>query len=401
MDIQVIAAILFVLFLLLFVYIKRKNIALQKIIFPLLYMIIYRSNFGIKFMNKVSKKYREIVKFFGYVGIGIGFLGMIFISWNIIVMAYNLITTPAPAAGVSLVLPFTNVPGIGYLSFFHWIIAIFILAVVHEFSHGIVAKAHGLDIKSSGFAFFAVIAPIIPAAFVEPDEKKIQKADPAVQYSIFAAGPMANILLALIIVIAMPFVINTSKLAPFEEGMTEPVGFSFAIIDNEEYPAIQSGMEAGIMKGINGEEITSYADFNDATYGLKPNEELTIITDTGEYTLTTAVSPDNPKRGFIGIVPQRNERVFKPEYKSYELPFNWFKELFRWLFLLNFFIGLFNLLPLGIVDGGRMLNTLLQSTVKNKKKATKVWGWISFFFLILILFGLYVSYFGNPFGFLF
>ena len=38
--------------------------------------------------------------------------------------------------------------------------------------------------------------------------------------------------------------------------------------------------------------------------------------------------------------------------------------MFKWLFLLNLFVGLFNLLPLGIVDGGRMLQILLHKTIK-------------------------------------
>ena len=57
-TIQVIAATIFVLFLITFILIKRKNIILQKVLFPLIYLVLYRSNFGINFMNKVAKKYK-------------------------------------------------------------------------------------------------------------------------------------------------------------------------------------------------------------------------------------------------------------------------------------------------------------------------------------------------------
>ena len=174
MDVQIISAIIFVLLLSVFLYKKRRHIVLQKVLFPFLYLILYRSNFGIKFIDKYVKKHREWIKFFGYSCIGLSMIGMIFISVNIIMMIYTLIVSPVAQPGVALVLPFTNVPGIGYLSFFHWIIAIFLLAIVHEFCHGIVARAHGLPIKSTGFAFFSILAPIIPAAFVEPDEKKLE-----------------------------------------------------------------------------------------------------------------------------------------------------------------------------------------------------------------------------------
>ncbi len=400
MDIQVIAAVIFVLFLVFFIIKKRKNIVLQKILFPFLYLVLYRSNFGIKFINRFAKKYREWIIFFGYCCVGIGIVGMVFISINIILMIWTLITAPVSQPGVALVLPFTNVPGIGYLSFFHWIIAIFVLAIVHEFSHGIVAKAHGLPIKSSGFAFFALLAPIIPAAFVEPDEKKLSKSKDIVQYSIFSAGPIINILLALLILIAMPYVISPSKLAPFESTITEPVGFSFELT-NSTLPAAKAGLEDGmIIDSFNGQPITEVAPFLEKMYYCSSSgDNVTLGANGTAYAITTVASEDG-ERGIVGIQNFVNERKMKPKYAWLKHPFYWTKDLFKWLFLLNFFIGLFNLLPLGIVDGGRILKTFLDKTIKNKLKARKVWSFISAFFLILLLFGLATTYLGNPFAFL-
>ena len=45
--------------------------------------------------------------------------------------------------------------------------ALAIVAIPHEFAHGIFARLNNLRVKSSGFALFG---PIL-AAFVEPDEK--------------------------------------------------------------------------------------------------------------------------------------------------------------------------------------------------------------------------------------
>jgi len=400
MDIQIIAAIAFVLFLIFFLFIKRKNIQVQKILFPIFYLILYRSNFGIKFMDRFSQKYRQIIIFFGYCCIGLSIIGMVFISINIILMIWQLIVAPAvQQPGVALVLPFTNVPGIGYLSFFQWIIAIFILAVVHEFAHGVVARAHNMQIKSSGFAFFSLIAPIIPAAFVEPDEKRLMKSPDVQQYSVFAAGPIVNILLALLILLAFPYVANPAKLAPFEAQITEPIGFSFSLT-NKDMPAAQAGLKDGmIINSFNNQSITNANSFLETMYYcIKPGEKITVGTEDQSYTLITEPAEDND-RGIIGITNFKNERRIKPQYQSFIGPvFYWLKDLFKWLFLLNFFIGLFNLLPLGIVDGGRILNTLLQSTMKNKEKAKKVWGFISLFFVVLLLLGLITTYLGNPFA---
>lgn len=397
MDVQIISAIIFVLFLIIFIYIKRKKIVIQKIMFPLIYIILYRTNLGLKLMDKISSKYREWIKLFGYICIGLGFFGMISISYNIIVIIYKLVFVPQVIeAGFSLVLPFTNVSGIGYLSFFHWIIAIFVLVVIHEFAHGIVARANNVPVKSSGFAFLSIFVPIIPAAFVEPDEKKMAKEKPVVQYSVFAAGPIINIIFAFMLLFAFPYLANSAKLAPFEDKITEPIGFSFDLT-NSTLPAALAGMESGmIVNSFNNEEVNDANKFIEHMYYCsKPGETVYFGTDKGKFNFITANITGN---SIVGMNNIQNERRVRPEYENIKGAFYWLKDLIKWLFLLNFFIGLFNLLPLGIVDGGRMLKTLLDSVMKNKIKAMKLWGIISMFFLFLVLFGLIVTYIGNPFN---
>ncbi|HIH39327.1 TPA: hypothetical protein HA219_01225 [Candidatus Woesearchaeota archaeon] len=396
MDIQVILAILFVLFLTIFLIVKRKQIVLQKIIHPVLYMVMYKSKFGIDFINKTAEKYREPIKFFGYCCIGLGFLGMIYVTVSIFLFLYMLVVTPVSVPGVSLVLPFTNIPGVGYLSFLHWIVAIFFLALVHEFSHAIVAKAHGLEIKSSGFAFLCVFVPLIPAAFVEPDEKKLSRHSDVVQYSIFAAGPMMNIFIALILLLAFPFVLDSNKLAPFEGKITEPIGFSFDI-NNESMPASQAGLKSGmIVTSFNGKEVKDASLFVESMYyRVNSGDIVTLKADGKDYSVKTIDSNGKP---LIGVNNIKNERRMAAKYEAIKQPYYWTKGLIKWLFLLNFFIGLFNLLPLGIVDGGLMMGTMLKSTMKDGKKAKKIWGFISFILLAILIFGLISTYFGNPFA---
>ena len=62
----------------------------------------------------------------------------------------------------------------------------------------------------------------------------------------------------------------------------------------------------------------------------------------------------------------------------------WTNMLVFWLVVMNFGIGLFNLLPLGPIDGGRMFLTGMLGIFKNEKTAKKVWGFVSFFCLLLI-----------------
>jgi membrane-associated protease RseP (regulator of RpoE activity) len=82
----------------------------------------------------------------------------------------------------------------------------------------------------------------------------------------------------------------------------------------------------------------------------------------------------------------------RPEYESIKGPYYWFKDLFKWLFLLNYFIGLINLFPIYITDGARMLRVAIGKLVKNQEKAIKVWSFINMMFLFLILIGIVSTY---------
>jgi membrane-associated protease RseP (regulator of RpoE activity) len=396
---DVIAFIIFIILLGLVLYLKRDKLDIQKVFFPFIYLILYRTKLGLRLMDSWSKKYNYIIKLFGYCSIGFGFVGMIYISLAIFMFVLKLIFFPSVSEpGVSLVLPFTNIPGVGYLSFTHWILALFLLAIVHEFAHGVVARAWKVPVKSSGFAVLALLAPIIPAAFVEPDEKHMEKRDDVVKYSVFAAGPIANLVFAFLILLAFPFVgdVSGSTTAPYEDQITEPIGFSFETLEGD-YPATLANVPNGVINGINGNEFDDYTEFYKQMMCVRPDETITLNTEEGDYLITTGVKEDDPERGFIGIKPVQNERRVKDEYTSIAPFYYWLKGFFKWLFLLNFFIGLANLLPLGIVDGGRMLQVALLKTMNNKKKAQKVWIWIGFMFLFALVFSLVVNYFGNPF----
>lgn len=407
LNFDMISGVVVVLILTAICIINRDKIKVQQMIGFLVYIVMYPTKRGIKIMDKIATRYRELVKLYGYISIGLGFMFMVLFTFMIVLVLIKWIVQPVPdEPGFALVLPFTNIPGIGYLSFWYFFLSIFFLAVIHEGAHGIVARAHGLELKSTGFAIFGIILPILPAAFVEPDEKKMQKKDDVVQYSIFAAGPMINIFFAIILLIAMPYVgqgvlyPNAGVLAPFEGSFTEPIGFSYTLVQNESLPAMQAGMpNQSIINSINNETVNNYNDFANEISCVRPEEKITLGTQNGTFTLETAQHPNFEDRGYIGIYGGNMEERRKVEGVS-EWSFQtyyWFKGLFKWLFALNFFVGLANLLPMGPVDGGRMFGLALKRLMKNQQRAQKIWLYFAILFALIIVFGLIVNYFGNPF----
>src|SRR3989338_1409680 len=391
LSLDIILLLIFGVILLAVILINRKRVELQKILFPVLYLILYKTRWGIDLMDRLANRYRNFIKILGYSSIGIGFVGMIYATYLITsIMIKFLIAPRTTDPGLSIVMPGTYVPGVGQLSFFYWIIGIFIIAVIHEFTHGVVARAHNVELKSSGFAVFSVIMPLFPAAFVEPNEKKLAKESDVVQFSILAAGPVSNIVMAIIILLIFPYVINPNISAPFEDTFTTPVGFSFHVLNNT--PASNAGIESGaVFVEVNEKQINSSQLFLTTIYGIQPSQTVKLKDIKGKtYTVVATKHPQVEGKGYFGldITSVRNEKVLKADKQTSGKIFFWFKDLFKWLFLLSFVIGVFNLLPLGPVDGGRMLQIALLKTTNNKKIAHKEWSYVAILLLLLLAIGL-------------
>lgn len=377
MNLSLLAAIVFYGLIFLFFLKNRKKFVIQGKI-----LAIYRTKIGLKFMDKVARMFKKPLKLIGYISIIVGFCGMGFIFYWLIKGTFSLLFVDGAMPAVAPVLPGIKVPGMPQLSFWHWIVAIFIVAVVHEMCHGIFARVYNIQLKSSGFAF---LGPIL-AAFVEPDENVMKRRRAHEQLSILSAGPFSNILLAVVFLLIgiflFPHVYNFFYIG-------NGVEVNNLILD---MPMKATGIEAPfIIKNINNIEISDIKSFLDATEKIKPNKKIRIGTDKGIYEVTTMTNPENSSKGYIGI----SDFVFKfkvkeklQNYKWAASIVSWVNVLIMWLFVVNLGIGLFNLLPLGPVDGGRMFQVAALKIMKNKKKAMKIWNIMSKFCLLLIFFNL-------------
>ena len=396
-------AILFLFFVIRFLLKNKKNVKFDRMIFPFLYAFLYRGVFGIKWMKKFVKKHKEGVRLFGLIGIGIGFLGIFLSALMLFYVAWQIIFQPK-VASVAPFLPFTEVPVLGYISFSHWVITIFIVVLIHEAAHGLVAISHGLKIKKTGFGLFAIFIPFLPVAFVEPDEEELKSSPDYVQYSIFSAGPMANFLLMIPLGLILLLIIN-----PVESGITEDLGFSFNTIENETYPAFLAGIPSNVpFNYINNDSVYSMKDFYSTLIYSKPNQNLTLSyfnESSGKfeynYSVTLIANPDGLNSGFLGVNQIHDYRVVKDEFEFFGKFFSWFKGLINLLFQITFSLGLINLFPAVFTDGGRMFSLALSKVSKNKKLNSLIVSFLGIFFLVLIIFSMITHFTGNPFSAIF
>lgn len=394
MDFQTISAIVFLVLLGLFLFFRRRNVHLQKLLFPLLYVVLYRTKLGLPQMDRWAARFPRLVRGFGYFSVVIGFLGMAVICIMLLHSLYAFLTAPAAAPGVSLVLPF-KAKGTFYVPFFYWIITIFIIAVVHEFCHGLLARAHRIPLKSSGFAFLAAVIPVLPAAFVEPNEKVLGKQKAMAQLSVFAAGPVSNLVTAALAILL------TLAISPVSNALFLPTGVTVNNLanmsDGSKYPAELSGILPGDrITHIDGVPVQRVKAFSQTLAAHKPGDRITLATNRSTHTFALAENPADPEKPYAGVfVTQAAERNADILAQYGALPFTlteWTSDLLFWLYALSLGIGLFNLLPLGPIDGGRMLKTALQSFF-HEQRAHHIWKWTSVFFLALILINLSVGFF--------
>ncbi len=353
------------------VFINKKKFDVEAKFF-----YIYRTKFGLKVIDSLAR-FKKTIHFLGKSFAIIAFFGVFYIIYYLGTRVYEVIINPS-TPGIAPVLPGLPIAGTGMaFPFIIGWISLFAIIVIHEFSHGVVAKAYNIPIKSSGIAFFG---PIL-GAFVEPDEKKLVKEKAWVQNAVFAAGPMSNLITAAIFILILGYL-----LVPAADAITISDGIIVSPINGT--GANEVGMpELVEIEQLNGEKIDSLMGFYDFSISLKPNQNVDILTLDGEtYSLTTGVNPDNESRGYMGLLYKK--AILRPKTPGFfgKVAFasvNWLSELFFWLYLISFNLGLINLFPIFITDGARMLQ--ISSPFVLKKRAPGIWKLVNQICILMIL----------------
>ena len=363
LDLNLISIIVFYSLIALYFYAKRKNISREYGIF-----FLYRTQRFTNIMRSIANLNPKFWQWFGYAAVPVGFAGMFAIFGYLGYALVKLFLIPTAAPSVSLVIPGVRIPGSIFVPFWYGIIALFFVIVVHEGMHGVVSEAWKLKLKSSGVGLLA----FLPLAFVEPPEDKLKKQKLIVQESIFAAGAFANFVTAGLVIL-----ISTFLIAPAASGIyTHDVAPGM--------PAALAGLQSGdIITQINGEKIKYASDFANAMQSVKVGDKITLSTAKKSYQIKTIDNPNSKGKSYIGI----NFRQNFPFFGLFEI-----SNLLYWIFVLNIGIGIMNLLPLGPMDGGKMLGVLLQSRLKNQKFALKVFSSVSYISLIFLLGNIVVPY---------
>lgn len=382
---------------------------------------------------------------------------MISMTWLIARFSYSYLSSSelVRALKVPVVIPLIPyLPELFKLDFLppfyftYWIIIIALIAIPHEFAHGIFARLNKVKVHSTGFGF---LGPFL-AAFVEPDEKHMQKRGIFAQLSVLAAGTFANILAAVLCALllwgffATAFVpagitfnsyattavnlsdvnsingvpiqnfsldnINTTqRLSEVEvdntsyQTNTEILYYMFAnefdyIVVYDDAPAFNARLNGTIIS-IDGEKISSFEVLRNKLSQYSPGDNVSISTlsenNINNYSITLG---DNNGTAFLGIgtIPTQRSGILSGVYSvvaSVKDPNVYYEsrigdigiflyDLLWWSILINISVALVNMLPVGLFDGGRFFYLTILAITKNEKHAMFMFKMFTYLILLLV-----------------
>ena len=190
-----------------------------------------------------------------------GVVMLLFLS--AIVTAMNPPDDYLPASDLLLI------PGVTSFVPFWWpALALVFALVIHEYSHGIQARAHGMRLRSFGLL---LVGPIPIGAFAEPEESEMDRAPRSDRMRLFAAGPSINILATYVVLILLSSV-STGMVAEHEG-----VHARYIVMDG---PADQAGLTSfETITHIEGQEVVDYEGFSDVMSGFSSGDlvSLTVL----------------------------------------------------------------------------------------------------------------------------
>jgi len=381
-DWNIVSIVAFYAIVILFFIINRKNVSVQNFIF-----FLYRSKKPVEIIRKVAGWSPRFWRIFGYIGIPICFIGLAFIFGYLGYKVIDIFLHPLAAPSIGIVLPGVKVPGSSiFVPFWYGIISLIVVLIVHEGAHGIISEIHKVKVKSAGVGFFA----FIPLAFVEPDEKELTRLPLKKQLSIFAAGPFANIVTAVVCMLLVSFV-----MAPISGHVFAPNGLTVEGV-TKGFPAELAGVQKGeIIISVNGNLINSSSGFMDELSKVSPGENIQVVTDKSQYNIKTIENPSDSTKAHLGIQLKQSIGLaagLEEKYGKFPWIVFYISQLLYWMIVLNIGIGLINLLPLGPIDGGRMMGAIFENKVKNKNLAKKLWHALTIISLALLVFNIIGPY---------
>ena len=355
-----------------------------------LFLLIRTKRFN-KFIEKSATKHARFWRAFGNVSIFFGFICM-FASFGALIYSLVIIfqpSTTSPGPTVGLIIPGVT---ISFKTALYLIIPIILTMIPHEFAHGVVCHADGVELKSTGLAFFAIFF----GAFVEPDEESLIKTSYMTRMRTFASGMFPNLILGLL---TIPVLIFAPNILSLSYHPPDGILIQEVIADS---PAETAGLERGmVLFDVNDTHLFTQMNFSLYMSKTKPNQVIVLNTTEGDISVRLCVHPDNDTMGYLGVY----SLPYQASKTGLDCKFfpNYFHQQTLWMIIVTFGSVLFNALPIPfLLDGDKMLSPFLLKIFKERRKTALIILDIFRFFAITLFLAILiipiVKYGFIPFG---
>lgn len=419
------------------------------------WMFMWRTQYGIDAMTWFTKRFGFIMRKMQWLIIGLGGILMGAMIWMLgqtvaIYLFHPEITKLIKAPPIAPLIPYF--PKLfGMESFFppfyftYFILALAIVAISHEFSHGVFMRLFKVKIKSTGLVF---LGPIL-GAFVEQGEKSFHKKKKVEQMTVLGAGVFANVLMALLFYLlyvaffftsfaASGYIFNSygaaaiplENVTGFEEGenlvkvlttngnyyLDEGLALQLEIENGDyliayiEAPAVLAQMKGAIIQA-DDVRILNHDSLRWFMENKNPGDIVRFVTEDeegqNEYDVMLGEYPAEEGKAYLGVghnVANPNGFIqnFLSKFMSFKDSSTYYTptwdgdfvyfiyHLLWWVMVINLLVALFNMMPLGMLDGGRFFYLAVLGIFGSEKWAKRAFVWATYLilgmFVLMMLF---------------
>jgi len=226
-------------------------------------ILMVRTKQGHRMLDRIAKP-RRFWRAFGEASIWLCVASMLIVMLLLLLAAIaSILQPPTASLGASDVI---LIPGVTRFVPLWWpMLALVTALVIHEYGHGLQARAHGMQVRSFGLL---LAGPLPIGAFAEPEGRELMAASKRERLRLYAAGPAVNIVASFI-----AFVLIAMVASQFV-ALTPGAHASGIVVDG---PAETAGLKPyENIVAANGEPIADAAALSSFLAAHQANETIVL-----------------------------------------------------------------------------------------------------------------------------
>ncbi|MEM1976335.1 MAG: site-2 protease family protein [Nitrososphaerota archaeon] len=312
-------------------------------LYPLGFLV--KSDRTLVVLDRLSSAAPRLLRIMSDIGI---VLGLVMMGAAIYLLSSNLATylfAPSQVGPQNIVLPLVIGVTIRLEHLPYMLLALGIILVTHEGMHGLIARAEGLKLKSTGLFLFYVF----PGGFVEPDEEEFKNAPARVRARVAAGGSFANLIVGLIALLLILGVFIPAEAGVVVAGVEE--GSRLSVND--------------VIYSVNGIPVNRTSLY----WNVTASEAIVVESSRGRLTYELREPVNIPVAHVLRSLGVTHVSFYYPmrisigdpalEHSIYRLLF--------WIQLLGVNVAIFNMLPIHFLDGSLLVTSLLEKIIRSER----------------------------------